>query len=808
MNLALLFGGNGDRIRAKYKSMHDDVYCDCYQSIPDFISACEARGITYDRVIMVSSAVKVDASKAFEMLEDFVRTTPATVYVMIAKKGMDDDFAQVFVNTVNSSSAVAMLVTSTTQITLEEALSLSADEINTRYGCISQQKVEIEREDYEIPEEVKPPAEEQSKSEEPVKPEKKKGFFARLKEANQIIKQQKAEQAAKAKEMADSQISENQEIQPDSAMTDDYAEGYAEQPLVDNGEYSEESYSEEVDYTEENASEYSEDDFSEEVEESSDSEYDTENFENIAPELSSDEGFEEGDDSNFFTSQNIGSEVGDEFFEDSDATSPEEDDSAFFAQTGSDFSSDNDDFGFSEDDFSMDNSESEEDDSSFFSQGMPEQTQDTTDDFSDLTPIEDEDLSSINGVSVEDTIAEEEEQKSDEIRKSERLERFYKSKDFKPLSQEEGTDKKSTGTSDDDFSNLVNEVENIEVPAPEPVPEPTPVRTSRSASGNRRPMPRPARHATGKTEAENKRNVPAVRPTGEVVEVSDDLFSDIDDIIGLDEEYRQEEKEKNVRVVEKVVEREVIKEVKVSGSSKSVLTSIFKGKTKKIVLVTGARGSGATTLAYDIANYFAKHCPVLYVDGDTELHGFLNYVDYSRVTDYENTKLQGIRLCRSASAFANCVIRFDRNFDLLTSDFFIETSDDEYETMQGVITDVSRDYGVVVCDIPMSKLHLCEELIASGNIVLTAEMSQRGYMNLCCEFQSSPLRDKYKRTIVSRGTLALTKCDGKKFSEKDLKKYVSQIVEFEEDDADWTSMKSIKREKNISDKFLEEILEG
>ena len=776
MQLALLFGSNGDRIKDKYRAMHDDIICDCYRSITDFIAACEARGIVYDRVIMVSSVLKPTADKDFELLEDFVRSTPATVYVMIAKKDVDDIFAQKFVNSVNSSAAVAMLVTSTTQITLEEALTLSPDDINSKYGCVKQQSVEFEREDYVPVEEPKKVEEEIKPQSEPVKPAKKKNFFARLREANQMLKQQKEEAEAKARELAKSQISENSEIS-DGEVTSEYTpEEEVDCQEVENSEVLEGNTHEEEDYTDEEQYSDGEDVDYEELEIADSSEEIDENYEETLPLSSSDEELDDDDDSAFFAAQADG-------FTSEDTTLNEADD---FSETLSD-----------------DLSEFATDDSEFFAQVAKGSA--LQDDFADLTPIEEPEQ--ITEEQKQTTLLEE--------KKKSRLAGFFSRKSFKtadesnavdesllesvvsssPLNNEEtievveyGIESKSVDdSSSDGFNEDFGEAE------PEPV---------------RKPTARPVHQITTDSEVTSKRNVPVVRPSGEIVEVDDSVFDDIDDIIGLDEEYRQEEQKRNVKVVERVVEKEVIKEVKVNGSSKSILSSIFKGKTRKIILVTGARGSGVTTLAYDIANYFAKHCPVLYVDGDTELHGLLNYVDYQRVTDYEANKLQGIRLCRSASAFSNCVIRFDRNLDLLTSDFFVETSDSEYETMQGVITDIARDYGIVVCDIPISKLHLCEELIASGNIILTVEMSQRGYMNLCCEFQSSTLRDKYKRAIVSRGTLALTKCDGKKFTEKDLKRYVSQIVEFEENDADWTSMKSTTRERNITDKFLEEVLEG
>lgn len=272
------------------------------------------------------------------------------------------------------------------------------------------------------------------------------------------------------------------------------------------------------------------------------------------------------------------------------------------------------------------------------------------------------------------------------------------------------------------------------------------------------------------------------------------------DVGNLDASYR--DKTEAPKVIEREVVKEVVKEVRIKSN---VLDNIYAGNTSKIVLVTGDRGSGITTLALDIANAFAKHTQVLYVDGDTELHGSLNYIDYDAFREYEDVHMQGMKLCKSSKAFKNCRIKFDNNLDILSSNFGVVVSDEELETTQAVVAEIAHDYGVVVIDCPIDRINCFHDIILQGNIVLCVEASKRGFMNTLCKLEDSELPVRYKRSIVGKGTMVMTKIHPK-LDMKQLIKYVKNIVEF--DEIDWLSMNIIPREAKISDKFLSEIIEG
>lgn len=291
-------------------------------------------------------------------------------------------------------------------------------------------------------------------------------------------------------------------------------------------------------------------------------------------------------------------------------------------------------------------------------------------------------------------------------------------------------------------------------------------------------------------------------------EQQDDVDTDFSDMsVGdLEASYREKLEQPKVQIVEKEVIKEVVKEVQVGGKgANSVYGSILKGKTKKIILVTGDRGSGVTSLAYEIAEWFAKYVPVLYFDCDVELHGLLSYIDYHDFCQYDQQQLQGVKLCRSAKAFPNCITRYSSNLDLLTTNYGAEVSDEELELAQSVVAEVANNYGVVVVDAPIDKLPHLTDLILCGNACLLAEASKRGMMNIMCKLEDSPLPTRYKRNLAGTGTMVYTKVNPK-INMKKLIDYVKDIVDFEE--VNWIGMNTVNRPAKLDQKFIEEIIEA
>jgi cellulose biosynthesis protein BcsQ len=281
-------------------------------------------------------------------------------------------------------------------------------------------------------------------------------------------------------------------------------------------------------------------------------------------------------------------------------------------------------------------------------------------------------------------------------------------------------------------------------------------------------------------------------------EVDDDM-SDLN-VASAEEAYRQQNEQP------KVVVKEVVKEVtKDTGRGTiNALKGLYAGRTHKIVIVTGDRGTGITSTALNLAKQFSQKVPVLYFDCDVDNHGLLSYINYDNFRDYENIHMQGVKLATNGKAFNSCVCRFEDNLDLLTTDYSCDVTDEEIEIAGTTVAEVSGDYGVVIVDCPLDKLHLISDLIMIGNTVLCVEGSKRGFMNMLCRLENSPLPMRYKRAIVSKGNMFITKCN-KNTDLNRLKKYINDI--FMPTGADWMSMQYREFNGKLTDHILNEILE-
>lgn len=286
-----------------------------------------------------------------------------------------------------------------------------------------------------------------------------------------------------------------------------------------------------------------------------------------------------------------------------------------------------------------------------------------------------------------------------------------------------------------------------------------------------------------------------------VSEPTTEEVGDIDDLAlgSAEEEYRK--KTETPKVIKETVVKEVIKSVKTS----SVLENVYKGVAHKLIIVTGDRGAGLTSLAWSLTLHFSKKVPVLYFDCDVINHGLMNYISYFDFKNYEESHMQGVKLCRSSKAFNSCVCKWDTNIDLLTSDFGIEVSDEELIYSQGIVAENLNKYGVVIVDCPISKLHCVQDLIMTGNVAICVEDNKRGFMNALNALDSSELSLRYKRSIVSKGTIVRTKVN-RKNDYKRVLSYINSIVEL--DECDWLSMVMKEFNGKITPELLTEILEG
>lgn len=103
------------------------------------------------------------------------------------------------------------------------------------------------------------------------------------------------------------------------------------------------------------------------------------------------------------------------------------------------------------------------------------------------------------------------------------------------------------------------------------------------------------------------------------------------------------------------------------------------------------------------------------------------------------------------------------------------------------------------------QLPFISDLILIGQVVICVEASKRGFMNMLCRFEASPLHIRYKRNMISKGSMFVTKCNPK----TDMKRLMSYIKAiYQPEDVDWLSIKPIPFNGKLSDSLLNSIMEG
>lgn len=283
-----------------------------------------------------------------------------------------------------------------------------------------------------------------------------------------------------------------------------------------------------------------------------------------------------------------------------------------------------------------------------------------------------------------------------------------------------------------------------------------------------------------------------------------EIDEDVSDMgVALDEEqYRQQTEQP--KVIKQVITKEVIRNVN-TGNKLVALNGVYQGRLKKVVIVTGDRGTGITSTALNIAKTLAKKVDVLYFDCDINNHGLLNYIDYANFKNYEQVHMNGVKMCKSTQVFSNCVISWEENLYLLTTDFSCDCSTEDLERAGEVVAENADEFGIVVVDCPVDKLPYIKDLVLTGLGVVCVEGSRRGFMNMLCQFEANTLQTRYKRTLVSHGIMLVTKCN----KHLDLKKLVNYIKAiYEPDEVNWLAHEPIAFNGNLTDKLLNDILEG
>lgn len=240
------------------------------------------------------------------------------------------------------------------------------------------------------------------------------------------------------------------------------------------------------------------------------------------------------------------------------------------------------------------------------------------------------------------------------------------------------------------------------------------------------------------------------------------------------------------KVVEKPVEKIVEKIVEKPIAGVNRLTSILKGASSGVILVTGDRRAGKTTVALTIARMFARHVQTLCIDMDIKRRGMLSYLNIDDFSDSTDIVKNGVGLIKSASMLDSMVYRCrDKQFDCLLSYYGESFDKRQYESLQNVILTQDR-YKMIVIDIPLEDIINIQDIVPTSVPILCIEDSDTGVLN------SFTLLDVIG-TVRSRAVLASNLCylethDNKRVNLFDVIDKIHDIFEF---DSDWANTQRV-----------------
>ena len=778
MKIALVIGeAQGNAISPKLASIRSNLDIECYTSVDKLIEASLKRGYFYDRILIMSTMITERGQE--ELYNYWSKNTRGTGIVMLCRKNKDDFIATSFMNQFRSQNVTTAMVTSTTMQLLDECISKSVVELQEKYGLKDLVNIELDDSvsvNIDIPKEK-----EQTPVQRVAEQSDNKGkrtFLGTLFGTDKAKqKQSQTHQVAKQEPIPSSPFN-NAQVAEEVPQTQNFAQDNITEHIPNNARVNDE-YS----FAPVSGSDLGNDFYTEGLNTSEPFSEQGSDFDFVIPgneEERSDSSVTSQTDDDFFSNPVIQTESSElentnngysEFFSTGTVTQDFDKD----AEPVESFVTPHDDnhidedvnnsyqFGFHENE---QNSEPEnfsnelDTDYSYLTEG-------SSDGFSCGSDMIVEPVVQKNNEPVVENNTMIPQQQKVNMSMQEPVQTQYNQQNQQITSQQSSsTGQINYGRRKNDNPNLMNENNRVVADAD-----------------------------FGFYSNQNQSTQPETQPQTSTVN------TDFSDLVAQEGQSVPQEQPK---VVTKTVVREIIRDIGAEANS-SVLQSIISGRRNKIIVVTGDRGTGVTSTALNIANFFSNHVPVLYFDCDTENHGLLNYIDYDTFRDYDSIQLNGVSSCKTPNAFRNCVVRFSKNFDMLTTDWSFDVPDTDIVVAQKAVLANSQHYGIVIVDCPISKLHCIDDLLLAGEVICCVEASRRGFMNMLCRMESSKLDIYNKQAVANKGTMFITKC----LKDLDLNTLYKNIqCVYTPDEVDWLRMKTVPFNGKLTDSILKLVLEG
>lgn len=183
MEIALLMGSNGDRLKTSMVQYKSDLTIESYNSVSEFIDKSYKLNRFYDRVLILSNQIhgETDLTSLKQFREQFC---PDTSMVVICRKGTDSTLAKVVDKTFASQQVTSVLLDRTTMTSIIECAILEIGTLKSKYGIIENLDNLLEEDEVEVGVNLNPDnADKDTSNEKPVeepKKSKKGGLFGGL----------------------------------------------------------------------------------------------------------------------------------------------------------------------------------------------------------------------------------------------------------------------------------------------------------------------------------------------------------------------------------------------------------------------------------------------------------------------------------------------------------------------------------------------------------------------------------------------------------------------------------------------------
>lgn len=260
-------------------------------------------------------------------------------------------------------------------------------------------------------------------------------------------------------------------------------------------------------------------------------------------------------------------------------------------------------------------------------------------------------------------------------------------------------------------------------------------------------------------------------------------------------------------VVEKIVEVPVEKVIEVEKPVEYVVERVITqdGKQKhyfnntRIVIFTGERKTGVTSLSLLTSRYYAKNSKTLFVDFDLKRRGSLLSLGLENIAEAEDEIQNGLNNIRSENTLKHLVYRqTDQSYDSLINLYGEDVSEEQVLKVQQILLS-QRDYGTIVIDCPLENIPLLQLVLKHAEILICVETGVDNLITTIMEISSFDNIENFDTTVFYNNSSYIVPRSNDAQDFEDSMEYISEVFDTSEEKFDWAKLtlrgtsKDIKR---------------